>query len=121
MGFVRDIMSPGSVTLPSSSPTLEAVKLMRDKNIGSVLVVDEGKLVGIITERDIVRLIAEDDLEKPLSETMTKDPIVVHPDDPIVVALAKMVEHNIRHLPVVDDNGTPVGVVSIRDIAKHVL
>ncbi len=52
---------------------------------------------------------------------MKKNPIVVKPDDPIILALGKMVEHNIRHLPVVDDNGTPVGVVSIRDIAKHII
>jgi len=122
MTLVKDVMSHGSVSLPPTASVKEAVKLMRDKNIGSILVIEEAKLVGIFTERDLVKLLAEGgDLDKPLAEVMTKNPITVSPEDPLVIAAAKMVEHNIRHLPVVDSKGTAVGMLSIRDIVKHIV
>ena len=122
MTLVKDVMSHGTVSLPPTASVREAVKLMKDKNIGSILVVEEARLVGIFTERDLVRLVAEGaDLDKPLSEVMTKNPITVSPEEPLVVAVAKMVEHNIRHLPVVDSKGTVIGMLSIRDVIKHVL
>jgi len=119
--LVKDIMSPGSVTLPPTSTAAEAAKLMASKNIGSVLVVEGGKLVGIITERDIVKLVVKGELDKPLAEVATKNPVTLSPSDPVIVAAGKMVEHNIRHLPVVDEKGFPLGVVSIRDILKHII
>ncbi len=52
---------------------------------------------------------------------MSREVITVKPDDPLVVAVAKMVEANVRHLPVVNDNGTPIGMLSVRDVLKHIL
>ncbi len=122
MTLVKDVMSPGAVTLPPTASVKEAVKLMRDKNIGSVMVVEGGRLVGIFTERDLVKLVAAGTgLEKPIADVMTRNPVTVKPDDPLVVAVAKMVEHNIRHLPVVDEKGTPLGMLSVRDVIKHIL
>jgi CBS domain-containing protein len=120
--LVKEVMSPGAVSLPPTASVREAAKLMKTKNIGSVMVIDEGRLVGIFTERDLVRLVAEGgDLDKPLAEVMTTNPVTVKPDDPLVLAVAKMVEHNIRHLPVIDEKGTPIGMLSVRDVIKHIL
>ncbi|MEB3851837.1 MAG: CBS domain-containing protein [Desulfurococcales archaeon] len=93
---------------------------MAENNIGSVLVVEGGRLVGIITERDVIRLLAAGrPLTEKLGDVMTRDPVTVKPDTPLIVALARMVEYNIRHLPVVDEKGRPVGVLSVRDVIRN--
>lgn len=101
----------------------KAAELMAQHNIGSIPVVDaSGRLVGIFTERDLTRLVARDeDLDKPLRDTMTPNPVTAHPDDPLPLLAYKMIEHNIRHIPVVDDNGRLLGVVSIRRVLRHLI
>ena len=118
----KDVMTKALYTLPPSSKLSEAVKLMAQYNIGSVLVVSEGKLAGIITERDVVRLVNKGvSLDTPLEEVMTRDVVTVKPDDPLVIAVALMVQHNIRHVPVVDENNVPQGIVSVRDVIREIL
>lgn len=101
----------------------EAARLMAEHNVGSIPVVDrEGRLVGIFTERDLTRLVARgESLEKPLKEAMTPNPVTAHPDDPLPLLAYKMMEHNIRHIPVVDEQGKLLGVVSIRRVLRHML
>ncbi len=121
---VEDIMSTPPVTIDRRAKIREAARLMHDNKIGSVLVVDEeGKLLGIVTERDIVFACAEGwkAEEHEVWEIMTENPITIRPSDTIGIALEKMGETGVRHLPVVDEHGRPVGVVAFRDIANTIL
>jgi CBS domain-containing protein len=90
--------------------------------VGSVVVVDAaGRPVGIVTERDIVRFLAQEvDFKTPLGQVARKGLITASPDDSLISAAAKMIEHNIRHLPVVE-GGRLVGVISIRDVLRALL
>lgn len=116
----RNIMSSPAVTLPITSSLYEVVEKMCKENIGSVLIVDEnGKISGIITERDIIYaasrgLFKKEDIK--VESLMSKNVITVSEESSIYEAIEKMRAHNIRHLPVVDDQGKPVGVISLRDL-----
>ncbi len=121
---VEDIMSTPPITIDRNAKIRVAARLMHDNRVGSVLVVDdEGKLIGIVTERDIVFACAEgwSADQHEVWEIMTENPITIKPSDTIGVALEKMGETGVRHLPVVDDEGKPVGVVAFRDIANTIL
>jgi len=94
----------------------KAAQLMAARNVGAVLVMEDDRLVGILTERDIVfRVVAKglDAEATPLSDVMTKAPHTVDPEKPFGYALLVMQEHGFRHLPVVQD-GKPIGIVSSR-------
>lgn len=95
---------------------------MRAHNVGSVLILNGDELVGIFTERDLVR--AFDEGAKPedlVSDFMTRNPIVVNPEESLESALQKMLAHGIRHLPVVSPEGRVLGVVSLRDVVEALL
>jgi len=113
------------VTITPDTSLIEAAKKMTAYNIGSLPVVDEqGHLIGIITERDLVRVIAEHGpqaLQDPVEKHMTRNPVTAHPEDPIPALAHKMLEHGIRHIPVVDEQGRLQGVVSIRRILRHIM
>jgi CBS domain-containing protein len=116
---LHEVMTPDPFTLPSSSSVFEAAKVMRDSNIGDVLVVDGGKLAGIVTDRDItVRVVAEgkDPKSTAIKEICTGDVVGVAPNDSVERAVRMMREKALRRLPVVED-GRPIGVVSIGDLA----
>ena len=122
MALVRDIMRTSLVTLSPGETVETAVRIMKENNIGSVLVVDAGKLVGIFTERDLLAMVAGGaGLDKKLGDVMTRNVVTVRPDDPVVKAVCKMVDYNIRHVPVVDDSGAPLGMVSARDVLRNML
>jgi CBS domain-containing protein len=105
------------VVAPSITTVGDAAKLMRQRNIGALLVVDHTKLIGIFTERDaLFRVLAEgrDPYATRLSDVMTAQPQTIDPDEPFVRALRMMYEGKFRHLPVVEFD-RPLGVVSVRD------
>jgi CBS domain-containing protein len=105
------------VTAPSKTSVADAARMMKSHKVGAILVVDDGRLVGIFTERDgLYRVIAEPrDVRKTLlSEVMTPNPQSVHPDDPFPRALHMMHAGGFRHVPVVE-NGAAIGMVSARD------
>ena len=105
------------VTAPGSATVTEAARLMREKAVGAVMVLDEGRLVGVFTERDaLFRVVAESrDVQTTcLSEVMTRNPRTVSPDMAFNDALHIMHEGGFRHVPVVRD-GRPVGMISCRD------
>ena len=117
-------MTTPPITIDRNARIREAARLMHDNRIGSVLVVDdEGKLIGIVTERDIVFACAEgwNADQHYVWEVMSENPITIKPKDTIGMALEKMGEAGVRHLPVVDDDNKPVGVVAFRDIANAIL
>ncbi len=102
----------------------KAAKLMTAHKVGSLLVADESnRLRGIITERDIVKAASEHaDFDKDtVSKYMSKGLIVARPEDSVVSAAQKMLNHGIRHLPVVDSTGKIVGIISMRDLLRFIL
>lgn len=102
---------------PPKTSVREATRLMKQTQVGALLVVEHGHLVGIFTERDaLIRVLAEglNPEATLLAEVMTLNPITVHPDQPFVSALHLMYENGFRHVPVAE-NGRPLGMVSARD------
>lgn len=120
---VSQVMSRVSATVTVGDNALHAAKIMRSMGIGSVVVVDESeRVVGLITERDIVyKVVAEGrDPNTPVGEVMTSGVVTINPSAPISEAARLMLSLGIRHLVVVDKSGRPVGVVSMRDLARAV-
>src|SRR5436305_507743 len=115
---IREIVRNQTVlSLPPDALVRDAARAMADRQVGSVLVVQRGKLVGIFTERDcLVRVLAAgvDPDTTELAAVMTRSPITITPDRLLVNALHRMHENGFRHLPVVKD-GIPIGMVSVRD------
>jgi len=101
----------------------EAVALMRQKKVGCVLVCRGTSLVGIFTERDLMRrvLAAGLPLSLPVAEFMTPRPVTICPKAPIAVALRRMEEGGYRHLPVVDETGRTLGVLSVKRIVHYLV
>jgi signal-transduction protein with cAMP-binding, CBS, and nucleotidyltransferase domain len=101
----------------------DAVALMRQKNVGCVLVCDRGELIGLFTERDLLRRVLAQGrpLTLPLGACMTQGPVVVRPTEPIGQAVRRMEEGGYRHLPVVDERGRPVGVLSVKRIVQYLV
>ena len=119
--LVKEYMKTNVITVTKDTTIEQIAKIMTEKNVGSVIVVDNGKPVGIITERDIVKGIGKGKkLDSRAEEIMTSSLITVREDSPITGALALMRQFNIRHLPVVNDKGELTGIISIRDVAKAI-
>lgn len=105
------------VVAPRKTTVMEAACLMQKHQVGAVMVVEDGTLIGIFTERDaLFRVIAErrDARITQLDEVMTPNPRTIHPDNLLGYALRMMFEGGFRHVPVVE-NGGPIGMVSSRD------
>jgi CBS domain-containing protein len=116
---VRDVMTSDLVTCPSSAPVMDAAGHMRDRNIGDVLVVDDGTVRGIVTDRDIVvRCVADggDVRQATVGDVCSGDLTTVASDASIEEAARIMRDNALRRLPVVDD-GKPVGIVTLGDLA----
>jgi len=101
----------------------QAVEVMRHSRVGCLLVCEGPTLVGIFTERDLMRRVLAEGrpLTTPVCECMTPTPVAVHPKDPISIAVRRMEEGGYRHLPVVDERGTPVGVLSVKRIIHYLV
>jgi CBS domain-containing protein len=115
---VRDL-PPGDLLSVDPETTLaEVARQMRMDDSDSVAVMSEGRLVGIITERDLVRAIADgvDPKQVRADVVMTADPATVDADEEVAVVAVKMMRLGIRHLPVVNKAGKPVGLVSARHL-----
>jgi CBS domain-containing protein len=103
----------------ASADVDEAIGRMHDKGIDCVLVVDDGRLIGIFTDRDAVLKVAGTAPQKRvIASLMTRDPVVLRHDETIAVAINKMAVGGFRHIPIVDD-GRPTGVVTARDVFRH--
>jgi CBS domain-containing protein len=102
----------------------EAAALMRHESVGCVLVCnDDDRVVGILTERDLLRRViaAGKPLDVAVGECMTRGPVVVHCKESIGAAVRRMEEGGYRHLPVVDEAGRPVGVLSVKRIVHYLV
>ena len=115
---IRAIIEQQDLVSASGTMTVrEAARLMKERHVGAVMVVEDGKVAGIFTERDVVfGVVAEDRDARTtrLADVMTRDPQTIHPDKPFPDALRIMYERGFRHVPVVED-GRPVGMISARD------
>ena len=127
MKTVQDILARKGRDVWSASPdtsVLEAIGLLRDKNVGALVVLSEGRLVGIFSERDYARKVAlrgRSSRDTPLSEVLTGRVLCVGPDRTVEECMALMSDKHIRHLPVVDGDGSVIGVVSIGDVVGALL
>ncbi|ALA69299.1 hypothetical protein GT50_03175 [Geobacillus stearothermophilus 10] len=120
MQTVRDVMSTDVQYCTPLDNLYEVAVKMRDFNVGAIPIVDDGRLVGMITDRDIVvRGMAE---KRPgstaVTEVMSRDLVTLSPDDSVQKAADMMAHHQIRRLPVVE-NGRLVGIISIGDLATN--
>jgi CBS domain-containing protein len=110
-------------SVSSATTGYEAIRLMVEKEVGSVLVIDDGKVRGIVTERDYARRVALDNKissDTPVTEIMTTQVLCARPDQTIEEAMALMTDKRVRHLPVLADDEV-VGIVSIGDLVKAVI
>jgi CBS domain-containing protein len=114
---VGDIMSTGLFSIEPTTTVAEAATVMGERRIGSALVMEDDMLLGIFTERDIVRALGEhfDAAGHPVSEWMTPNPVTVEASTPVEEALRMMLDRNFRHLPVAE-GGRVSGIVSMRDL-----
>ncbi|GHH91819.1 CBS domain-containing protein [Streptomyces capillispiralis] len=118
---VRDIMTGAPVTVGPQTSVAEVARVMRDRDLGAVLVTDGDRLRGMVTDRDlVVRSLATggDPEETTVAGACSEDLVTVGPDDDLDRAVRLMREHAVRRVPVVED-GRPVGVVSLGDVAME--
>ena len=130
MDLTRNLKSETVARLYPSQPWLvqatqtvaDAVKLMREKKVGCVLVCEQRRIVGIFTERDLLRRVLSPGraLDLPMRECMSADPVSVHPKDSIACAIKRMQKGGYRHLPVVIDE-RPVGILSVKRIVHYLV
>jgi CBS domain-containing protein len=123
MATVSDMLRTKGHDIWSVTPDTtiyDALKLMADKNIGAVLVMDAENLVGILSERDYARKIilqGKTSTDTPTREIMTERVMCVHPEETAEQCMALMTEKKVRHLPVLEDNQL-IGMISIGDVVK---
>ena len=122
MGGIADLMTREVVTVAPEDTLGEAAAKMTEKGIGAVVVSDFGRIIGILSERDIMRAVADriHSSEARVREWMTADPITATAETSVEEAGRTMLENGFRHLPVVDGERA-IGMLSIRDVAQHQL
>ncbi|HZC72874.1 MAG TPA: CBS domain-containing protein [Jatrophihabitans sp.] len=116
---VKDVMTPGAVTCGIRDTAADAARVMKQAAIGDVLVLDSGRLCGMVTDRDIVvRVIAEgrDPEATPLGEICSDDVVTVRPNDDATYVVRLMTERAVRRIPIVDGDKI-VGIVTMGDLA----
>ncbi len=118
---IREVMTKDPVCMPADTSVCDAARMMRDRDIGDVILVDGDRIAGIVTDRDIVvRAVAEgrDFNTSTIGEIASRDLTTVSPDDGFNDAVQLMRQRDIRRLPVVE-NGKPVGIVTLGDLAME--
>ena len=120
---IRELMTTNPTTVEPSAPVVDAARVMKQQDVGPVPVVENGdRLAGIVTDRDIVlRVVAEggDPQSMTVGEIMSRDLATVDPDQPLDEALRLMARHQVRRLPVCEEDGRLVGIVAQADIATE--
>lgn len=131
--LVRDLMTPNPITITYNQPVAKALEVMRRYDIRRLPVIKDGKVVGVISDRDVRQMAGrptvklsrgdQDDayLQLPVEEVMTLNAITVREGQPMQDAITLMLKHTISGLPVLDRDGALVGVVSQSDILKWCL
>lgn len=127
MAIARDLLKSKRVdsiiSVNPNATVLEAIKVMAQSNVGALLVMQDGKIAGIISERDIVRkvdILGKTSATAKVSEIMTEKVLYVHAIQPIEECMALMTEKRIRHLPVLESDQL-IGVISIGDVLRNAI
>ncbi len=116
---IRALHPARPVTVELRDSAESAIRIMQNRKIGCVLVITSGRLAGIFTERDVLTKIFRkgvDPTQMPVEACMTPEPETLRMDDSVASAVNRMHLGGYRHIPVVDDEGAPVGVISVKDI-----
>ncbi len=116
MPQIVDVMRPDFIEVAPEDTLGEVAERMTLQNVGAVAVKDSGRLIGILTERDLLKAMAArvHSSEARVRQWMTPDPVTAAADTDVDRAARVMIEHGFRHLPVLDDNGHVIGIVSLR-------
>ena len=126
MGTINEILrtKPKDIwSISSTASVFEGLELMSAKNIGALLVIDEGKLVGIFSERDYARKVilkGKTSKETTVGELMTKSILYATPENTLEECMALMTSKHIRHLPILE-NDSLIGIVTLADVAKGII
>lgn len=119
---IREVMTSNPRTIEPDKPVADAAKLMRDEDVGLAPIVEGDRLVGALTDRDIaIRVVAEgkDPASTPVREVASTDVVTVDPEQDLDEALNLMAQHQVRRIPVVEQDGRLVGVVAQADVARQ--
>ena len=119
---ISDVMTPNPRGVDTTSPITEAVRIMKTEDVGSVPILEGDRLVGMLTDRDVaIRIVAEgkDPQATTVGEIASRDLVTVDPDQSLSEAERLMAEHQLRRLPVVEEDGRLVGIVAQADVAEH--
>jgi CBS domain-containing protein len=125
MASVSDILAGKGrhmITISSQAPVFTAATVMKDNKVGALLVLDEGRLIGMLSERDISQRVVAEQREPAntlVAEVMTGDVICCRPHTDIEEARSVMKNRRVRHLPVVEEGGGVIGMVSIGDLNAY--
>ncbi|HZQ82475.1 MAG TPA: CBS domain-containing protein [Gaiellaceae bacterium] len=122
MGKIRELMTVRPRTVKVGDSIVEAAKLMKGEDSGIAPIVDGNRLVGVITDRDIaIRIVAEgrDPCATKVEEIASTNLVTIDPQQELDEALRLMAKHQIRRLPVVEEDGKLVGIVAQADVARH--
>jgi CBS domain-containing protein len=118
---VGEVMTRNLLTVEATTPLQKAAERMCDLNVGAILVLNGDSVTGILTERDVLRAVAQGGVEGTnVAAWMTRDPETVEADESTRQAASIMIHGGFRHLPVLEDR-KPVGIVSIRDLMRVVV
>ncbi len=122
MATIRELLREREVySVQFNNTVREVATFMAERNIGAVPVLHDSELVGVFSERDVVRRVLLENLDwstTPVSEVMTEEPLTVVPDDDVEHCMLLMKQHNFRHLPVCE-NGNLTGFISMRELLLH--
>jgi CBS domain-containing protein len=117
---IQEAMTPNPTTIEATTTAQEAARIMKSEDVGSLPIVDRDKLIGVVTDRDLaIRIVAEGrGVDTTVGEIASKDVVTVDPEQSIDEAARLMAEHQVRRLPVVEEDGRLVGILAQADIAQ---
>lgn len=122
MPQIRDLMTTSPRSVSKGDSVSDAARVMRDEDAGAVPIVDGDRLVGVLTDRDIaIRLVAEgkDPQSTTVEQIASQELVTVDPQQDLDEALRLMAQHQVRRLPVVEEDGKLVGIIAQADVARH--
>jgi len=117
---VQEAMTSNPAAVTPDTTVQEAARLMKSEDVGALPIVEDGRIVGVVTDRDLsIRVVAEArDAETPVREVASKDIVTIDPQQSLEEAARLMAEHQVRRLPVVEEDGRLVGVLAQADVAR---
>ena len=117
---IFQIVNPRLVQAPPTMSVKDAIEFMQKERAGYMVIADKGKPVGIFTETDVIRKVIEQDVDwsRPVREFMTPNPLVLKPEDTVGEAIDVMGTHRFYHIPLVDEKGNLINVISVRTLIR---